>query len=116
MDTRITSAFRPIVNRPHAAAAACNLADARPCLLPGYFVDSTPSLAPVLRPVPDVQDFDNFVGGTVHNDIGRADEFAGSFHLSGSAKAGEGCQLFNAVDNRLSNTPGCDWIVLLDAF
>jgi len=24
--------------------------------------------------------------------------------------------LFNAVDNRLSDIPGCGWIVLLDAF
>lgn len=46
----------------------------------------------------------------------RADEFAGAFHLSGPAKAGEGCQLFNAVDNRLSEIPGSGGIVLLDAF
>jgi hypothetical protein len=74
------------------------------------------SSAPVLRPVPDVQDFDNFLGGTVHNDIGRTDQFAGSLHLSGSAKAGKGRQLFNAVENRLSSIPGCSGIVLLDAF
>jgi hypothetical protein len=61
-----------------------------------------------------MQDFDNFFGGTVHNDVRRTDEFAGSFHLSGSAKAGEGRQLFNAVDNRLSDIPGGGWIVLLD--
>src|SRR5271165_3804154 len=30
-----------------------------------------------LRPVPDVQDFDNFFRATVHNDVRRADEFAG---------------------------------------
>ena len=72
--------------------------------------------APVLRPVPDVQDFDNFLGGTVHNHVRGADEFAGSLHFSGSAKAGEGCQLFNAVDNCLSDIPGCGRIVLLDAF
>ena len=53
---------------------------------------------------------------TVHNDVRRADEFAGSFHLSGSAKAGEACQLFNAVDNRLRDIPGSGGIVLLDAF
>jgi len=45
---------------------------------------------PILRPVPDVQDFDNFFGGTEHNHIRRADEFAGSLHFSGPAKAGEG--------------------------
>ena len=71
--------------------------------------------APVLRPVPDVQDFDYIFGGTVHNDVRRADELAGSLHLSGSAKAGEGCQLFDAVDNRLSDTSGSGRIVLLDA-
>jgi hypothetical protein len=72
--------------------------------------------APVLRSVPDVQDFDNFFGGTVHDHVRRADEFAGPFHFSGSAKPGEGCQLFNAVDNTLSDIPACSWIVLLDAF
>jgi hypothetical protein len=55
-----------------------------------------------------------FVSGTVHNDVRGTDEFTGSFHLSGSAKAGEGRQLFNAVDNRLSDIPGGGWIVLLD--
>ncbi len=66
--------------------------------------------------MPDVQDFNNFFRATVHNDVRRADEFAGSFHLSGSAKAGESCQLFNAVDNRLRDIPGSGGIVLLDAF
>ena len=66
--------------------------------------------------MPDVQDFDNFFGGTVHNHVRRTDEFAGSLHFSGSAKAGEGCQLFNAVDNRLSDIPGSGGIVLLDVF
>ena len=63
-----------------------------------------------------MQDFDNFFGGTVYNDVRRTDEFAGSFHLSGSAKAGEGCQFFNAVDNGLSDIPGGGGIVLLDVF
>src|ERR1019366_2123298 len=67
--------------------------------------------APVLRPVPDVQNFNNFFGGTVHDNVGRADQFAGSFHLSGSANAGEGCQLLNAVDHRLS----VDRIVILSS-
>jgi len=66
--------------------------------------------------VPDAQDFDDLFGGTVHNDVRRADKLASSLHLSGSAKAGEGCQLFNAVDNRLSNIPGSRGIVLLDVF
>jgi hypothetical protein len=66
--------------------------------------------------VPDVQEFDNFFGGTVHNDVRRADEFAGSVYLSGSAKAGEGCQLLNAVDNHLRDTPASGGIVLLDVF
>jgi len=72
--------------------------------------------APVLRPVPDVQDFNHFFGGTVHNDIRLADKLAGSLHFSGSSKAGEGCQLFNAVDNRLTDVPGSSGIVLQDAF
>lgn len=73
-------------------------------------------LAPVLRPVPEVEDFDHLFGGTVHNDVRRADEFAGSFHLSGSAKAREGRQLFNAVDNRLSHISSGGGIVLLNVF
>jgi hypothetical protein len=67
-----------------------------------------------LRTVPDVQDFDNLFGRTVHNDVRRADKLAGSLHLSGAAKAGEGCQLFNAVDNRLSDVLSSGGIVLLD--
>ena len=66
--------------------------------------------------MPDVQNFDDLFSGTVHNDIRRADKLAGSLHLSGSAKAGEGCQLFNAVDNRLSDIPGSGRIVLQDVF
>jgi hypothetical protein len=72
--------------------------------------------APILRTVPDVQDFDNFFRGTIDDDIRRADEFAGSFHLSGSAKAGKSRQLFNAVDKRLCDIRGGGGIVLLDVF
>jgi hypothetical protein len=72
--------------------------------------------APVLRPVPDVQDFDRFFRGTVHNNVRRAHEFSGFLHFSGPAKAGEGRQLFNSFDNRLSNIPGSGRIVLLDVF
>ena len=70
--------------------------------------------APVLRPVPDTQDFYNFFSVTVHNDVGRADKFAGSLHLSRSANSGEGSQLLNAVDDRLCDIPGSGRIVLLD--
>ena len=69
---------------------------------------------PIPRAVPDIQDFDNFFGGTVHNHVRRADEFAGSLHFSGPAKAGEVCQLFNAADNRIGDIPGGGWIVLPD--
>jgi len=34
--------------------------------------------------------------------------------LTRSAKAGEGCQLFNAVDNHLRDIPASGGIVLLD--
>jgi hypothetical protein len=61
------------------------------------------------------QDFDNFFGGTVYNDVRRADEFAGSVDLSGSAKAGKGCQLLYEVDH-LRDTPASGGIVLLDVF
>jgi hypothetical protein len=73
-------------------------------------------LFPVLCPVPDVQDFDNFISVTVHNYIGRADEFAGSPHLAGSANAGKGRQLFDAVYYHLCDIPGGGGIVLLDVF
>jgi hypothetical protein len=66
--------------------------------------------------MPDVQDFDNLFGGTVHNHVRRANQFAGSHHLSGSAKAREGCQLFNPFNNRLSNIASSGWVVLLDVF
>jgi hypothetical protein len=72
--------------------------------------------APILRPVPDVQDFDNFFGGTVHDDIRRADEFAGSRHLSGSAEVGEGRELFDPFDNRLRDISSSGRVVLLDVF
>jgi hypothetical protein len=45
---------------------------------------------PILCTVPDVQDFDSFFGATVHNHVRRNNEFAGSLHFSGPAKAGEG--------------------------
>ncbi len=64
--------------------------------------------------MPDVEDFDNFFGGTVHNDVRRTNEFARSSHLAAPAKVGEGRELFNPFDNRLSNIPGSGRIVLLD--
>jgi hypothetical protein len=45
-----------------------------------------------------------------------ADELAGSLHLSRSAQAGEGCRLFNAVDNSLGDIKRSGRIVFLDAF
>jgi hypothetical protein len=48
--------------------------------------------------VPDIQDFDSLFGTPVYDYVGRADEFASPFDLSGPAKAGEYCQLFNALD------------------
>jgi hypothetical protein len=71
---------------------------------------------PVLRTVPDVHDFDNLFSGSVHNHVRRADKLAGSLHLSVSAKPREGCQLFNAVNNRLSNIPGSSGTISLDVF
>ena len=63
-----------------------------------------------------MEDFDNLFGCTVDNDVRRADELARSLHLSGTAKTRECCQLFNAVDNRLSDIPGSCGIVLQDVF
>jgi len=66
--------------------------------------------------VPDVEDFDNLFSGTIHNDVRRADNLAGSLYLARAAKAGEGCKLLNAVDNPLSCIPGSGGIVLLDVY
>jgi hypothetical protein len=70
--------------------------------------------APVLRPMPDMEDFNEFFRGTVHYDAGRNDKLTSSFHLAGSAKARKFRQLVNAVDNRLSGIPGKSGIVLVD--
>ena len=66
--------------------------------------------------MPDVQHFDNFFGGPVHNNLRRADQFAGSLHFSGSAKTREVRQFFNTVENRLSDILGRGGTVLPDAF
>jgi hypothetical protein len=66
--------------------------------------------------VPEVQDFDDFFGRAVHNDVRRANELAGSRHLSGSAKAGEARELFNPFDNRMSDTLRSRWVVFPDVF
>ena len=63
--------------------------------------------------MPNVQDFDNLFGGTVHNYIWRADELTCSLHLSRAAKAWEGFQLFNTAKNSLSDIPSSGWVVLL---
>jgi hypothetical protein len=70
--------------------------------------------APVLRSVPDVQDFNNFFGQTVHHDVRRAHEFARSCDLSGSTKAGKGRELLNPLDNRFSDLLSCCRVVFLD--
>jgi hypothetical protein len=66
--------------------------------------------------VADVQDFYHFFGGTVHNDVRRDDELAGSRYFPGSAKAGKGRQLFNPFDTCLSDIQGNAWVVLLEVF
>src|ERR1700733_13868515 len=73
------------------------------------------ALTPALRPVPDMQNFNNLFSETIHNYVRRADKFAGSLDLSGSTKAGKRRQLFDAVDNRPSDVPTCRGIILLDA-
>jgi hypothetical protein len=45
--------------------------------------------APNLRAVADVQNFDDFFGVTVNDDVGRADQFASLPDLSGPADAGK---------------------------
>ena len=39
--------------------------------------------------MPDVQDFDDFISHTVHNDVRRADKLAGSCHFTGTAQSRE---------------------------
>jgi hypothetical protein len=58
-------------------------------------------LSPVLRAMPDVEDFGNVVLETVYDNVRRAVQFAGSFDfLAGAAKAWEMLQDFDAVKNR----------------
>lgn len=71
---------------------------------------------PILRAVPDVQDFHYFIGITVHHNVRAADKLAGSFNFSRSAQAWEGGQLFNTVDDRLGDISSGGRIVFLDAF
>ncbi len=66
--------------------------------------------------MPDVQDFDNFLGGTVHNNVRRADKFAGSSHLSRPPKAGKIGELFNPFNHALSDIPSSGRIVFLNVF
>ena len=66
--------------------------------------------------MPDVKDFDYFFVGAVHNHVRWADEFAGSFDLSGATKPGKAYELLNAVDYGLRDITGSGRIVLLDAF
>jgi hypothetical protein len=75
-------------------------------------VSFSASLAPRAR----CAGFQQFLRWNVHNDVRRADEFAGPLYLTGSAKAGESCQLVNAVDNCLGDIPASGGIVLLDVF
>ncbi len=64
--------------------------------------------------MPDVEDFDNFFGGAVHNHVRLTDKLAGSKYFSGAAEAGEGGQLLDPVNNSLSEIPCSGGIVLLD--
>jgi hypothetical protein len=66
--------------------------------------------------MPDVENLNNFFGRTIHNNVGLDHQFAGSLYLTGSAKAGKGGQLFNAVDNRMRDPLADGGIVLLDAY
>ena len=72
------------------------------------------SSSPILRPVPDIQDFNNLVGVTVHDNIRRDDKLASAFDLSRSAHSGKRRELVNAVDNRLSESSGRVGIILLN--
>lgn len=71
-------------------------------------------LSPILCTVPDVQDFNNLVGVTVHDNIRRDDQLAGSFDFPRPACSGKRRQLLDAVDNRLSEFLGGVRIILLD--
>jgi hypothetical protein len=73
-------------------------------------------LSAKLRTVPDMEDFDYFVGIPVDNNVRFADKLASSFQLSGPAHAGEGCQFFNAGDNSLGDIPCSKRVVFPDVF
>lgn len=59
-----------------------------------------------------VQDFHDLHRIPVHNHVGWDDKLAGTVDLSGSAKAGVGCQLFYAVYNRLGDDARSVGIIL----
>jgi hypothetical protein len=60
-------------------------------------------LSPVLRPVPDIEDFDDLIGVTIDRNEWRNDKLAGTFDLSRSASAGQRGELLDAVYNCLSH-------------
>lgn len=69
--------------------------------------------APVLRAVPDVEDFGNVIFEAVDDDVGRAVQFAGSFDiLAGAAEAGKMLQVLDTAKNRPGNLAGGLRVVL----
>lgn len=73
-------------------------------------------LAPVLRAVPDMQDFSNIARKKpVHDDVARCYQFARAFHFSRSAKIRERRQLRDAVKNCLRGSACGLGVVFTDA-
>jgi len=72
--------------------------------------------APILCPVPQVQDFNQFIRRTVNNNVRRNDEFASPMHFAGSAKSRKIRKLFDSVDNNRRNLSGNCGMVLQDVF
>jgi len=69
---------------------------------------------PILRPVPDKENFNNLVGVSVYDDVGRTNQLVSALDLAGTAKSGKACHLRDAVEHRLSHAAGSIGIVLLN--
>jgi hypothetical protein len=63
-----------------------------------------------------MQNFDYFIGVTVHDNVRLANKLSGSFHLSRTAQAWKVCQFLNVVDNCLSDILRGGRIASLDVF
>jgi len=66
--------------------------------------------------MPDIQEFDNFIGVTVGHDVRRADQLPCAFNFRRSSDAGEARQSTYTLSNGLGEIVRCQGIVFLNTF